>query len=108
MSLAPISRYTTDEYYRLERAATYKSDYYDGEIFAVSGGTSRHSLITMNIGGEMRQLRKGLPCAAYESNQRLKVKATGLRCYPDVSIYCGEIEYDSEDAEAETATNPTV
>jgi len=103
-----IKRYTPQEYYALEREAAYKSDYYDGEIFAMSGGSSRHSLITMNVGGETRQRLKGKPCAAYESNQRLKIKATGFRCYPDVSIYCGEMEYDPEDSGSETATNPTV
>jgi len=46
MSIAqPIRRFTPQEYYRLERAADCKSDYYDGEIFNMSGGTSRHSLI---------------------------------------------------------------
>jgi hypothetical protein len=73
-----IKRYTPEEYYALEREAQYKSDYYDGEIFAMSGGSSRHSLIVMNIGGELRQQLKGKPCAPYESNQRLKVKATDL------------------------------
>ena len=109
MGLAqPIKRFTPEEYYALEREAQYKSDYYDGEIFAMSGGSSRHSLIVMNIGGELRQQLKGKPCAPYESNQRLKVRATGLRAYPDVSVYCGPLEYDDEDRDAETATNPTI
>jgi Uma2 family endonuclease len=103
-----IRRYTPQEYYALERAAAYKSDYYKGEIFAMSGGSSRHSLIAVNIAGELRQRLKGKPCAAYESNQRLKVKATGLRTYPDVSVYCGPLEYDPEDSQKETATNPTL
>ena len=104
----PIKRYTPEEYYRLERDAAYKSDYYDGEIFAMAGGTSRHSLIVMNIGGELRQQLKEKPCAPYDSNQRLKIKATGLRAYPDVSVYCGPLDYDEQDAASETATNPTV
>ena len=109
MTLArPVKRFTPQEYYRLERDAEYRSDYYDGEIFAMAGGTSRHSLIIMNIGGELRQRLKGRPCAAYESNQRLKIKATGLRTYPDLSVYCGTLEYDPEDPESETAMNPTV
>jgi Uma2 family endonuclease len=109
MSLAQkVKRYTPQEYYALEREAAYKSDYYNGEIFAMSGGMSRHSLISANITGEMRQRLKGKPCAAYASNQRLKAKATGFRCYPDVSIYCGKLEYDPEDSQSETAINPTV
>ena len=104
----PAKRYTPDEYYRLERDAAIKSDYYDGEIFAMARGTTRHSLIVMNIGGELRQRLKGNPCAPYDSNQRLKITATGQRVYPDVSVCCGPMEYDGEDANAETATNPIV
>jgi Uma2 family endonuclease len=104
----PAKRYTSEEYYRLERAAAWKSDYYNGEIFAMAGGTTRQSLIVMNIGGELRQRLKGNPCAPYDSNQRLKINDAGLRVYPDVSLYCGPLEYDEEDANAETATNPVV
>ena len=70
----PIKRYTPQEYYELERAATYKSDYYAGEIFAMSGGTIRHGLICSNIGGELRERLKGKPCRAYESNLRLLIR----------------------------------
>ena len=109
MGLAqPVKLYTPEEYYALERAATYKSEYYNGEIFAMSGGTTVHSLISANIVGEVRQLLKGKRCAVYESNLRLKIKATSLRTYPDASVYCDPIEYDPDDSGIETATNPTV
>lgn len=104
----PVKRYTPQEYYALERRAAYKSEYYKGEIFAMSGGTARHSLISLNIAGEIRQRLKGKPCRAYESNLRLKVAATGLRTYPDASIYCGPLQFDDEDPGVETAVNPTV
>ena len=51
---------------------------------------------------------KGGLCAVYESNLRLKVQATGLRCYPDMGVYCGPLERDQEDPSGETVTNPTV
>src|SRR4051812_24533660 len=109
MSVAePVKRYTPQEYYVLERAAAYKSDYYKGEIFAMSGGTVAHSRISSNLVREVGNRLKGSPCDAYESNLRLKVKATGLRCYPDASVYCGKLERDPEDSSGETVTNPTV
>jgi Uma2 family endonuclease len=104
----PQRRYTPQEYYALEREAAYKSDYYDGEIFAMAGGTIAHSLICSNLVREVGNRLKGGPCAAYESNLRLKVQATGLRCYPDVSVLCGGLERDPEDPKSETVTNPTV
>jgi Uma2 family endonuclease len=103
-----VKRYTPQEYYALERLADYKSDYYQGEIFAMAGGTARHSLITMNIGREVGNRLKGKPCRAYESNLRMAVLATGLRTYPDVSVYCGPLIFDKADDGVETAVNPTV
>ncbi len=101
-------RFTAAEYYALEHDATYKSDYYDGEIFDRSGGTSDHSLITSNLLIAIGQRLKGKTCRAYESNMRLKTAATGLRTYPDVSVYCAPLEYDPEDPKKTTAMNPTV
>ena len=104
----PVKRYTPQEYYALEREAEYKSDYYQGEIFAMAGGSASHSLITANVGREVGNRLKGKPCKVYESNLRLKITATGLRCYPDVSVYCGKLQFDPEDSASETATNPTL
>ena len=103
-----VKRFTPGEYYRLERDALSRNEYYKGEIFAMAGGTATHSLICNNVSGEARARLKGGPCTVYESNLRLKVKATGLRTYPDVSIYCEPLEADDEDPYSETYTNPTV
>ena len=81
-------RYTPEEYYALERDAAYKSEYYDGEIFAMAGGTGPHSRIIANIVGELHYRLKGSPCAVYESSLRVMVRPTGLRTYPDASVFC--------------------
>jgi Uma2 family endonuclease len=101
-------RCTPAKYYELERVATSKSDYVDGWIIPIPAGTSDHSLISVNVIGELRYRLKGSPCRVLESNMRLKVEATGLRTYPDASVYCGPLQYDDEDPEKTTATNPTV
>jgi Uma2 family endonuclease len=103
-----IKRYTPQEYYALERSADYKSDYYQGEIFSMAGGTALHSLISGNIVREVGNRLKGKPCLAYESNLRMGVLATGLRCYPDVGVYCGPLVFDPADTSGETAVNPSV
>ena len=110
MTALPLKRkrFTPAEYYALEREATYKSDFYDGEIFDMSGGTSTHSLITanLNIAVGMRLLNHR--CTLYESNMRLAILATGLRTYPDASVYCEPLIYDRSDPANTTATNPSV
>jgi Uma2 family endonuclease len=103
-----VKRYTPEEYYRLEHEAEYKSEYYRGEIFAMAGARTRHNRIVGNLIREVGTRLKGKPCEILPSDQRLKVQATGLRTYPDASVYCGKIQYDFEDPFKDTALNPTV
>src|SRR5882672_4339031 len=98
MSTAPKRRFTEAEYLAIEREAETKSEFYDGEMFAMAGARRNHNLITGNIFGELReQLRKG-PCEAYLADMRVKVAKTGLYTYPDLVVVCGEPRFlDDED-----------
>ena len=96
---------TPAEYLSVERAATYRSEYFKGERFAMSGGSPKHSLIKMNISGELRNRLRGRPCVPYDCDLRVKCP-TGLYTYPDVSVLCGELEFD--DKYKDTVLNPTV
>ena len=104
----PIRRYTSAEYYALEAEADERSEYFDGEIFVVSGGSARHSMIGGNIIRHLGNQLLGTPCNPFGPDLKLKVKATGLRTYPDVSVYCGKREVDPEDPAAQTYMNPTM
>jgi len=94
------------EYLRLERQAEYKSEYLNGEIFAMSGASRKHNLLTLNIGGSLNQQLRGRACEAYTSDMRVKVSVTGLYTYPDVVVVCGEPHF--EDDYLDTLSNPTV
>jgi Uma2 family endonuclease len=97
---------TPEEYLRLEREAEYKSEYYDGEIFAMAGTSITHSLITANVLGELRGLLRGGRCTTYDSNLKIKVSSTGLYTYPDASVICGPVEHPPEGDDM--ALNPTL
>lgn len=97
MSALPQKLYSPEEYLVRERAAEYKSQYYAGEIFAMAGGSPRHNVILLNVGGELRAKLKGRDCTVYPSEQRLKIPATGLYTYPDVSVVCGKPQFNDED-----------
>jgi len=99
-------RLTPEEYLRIEREAPYKSEYYEGEMFSMAGGSARHSLIAMNIAGFLRSALKGKRCTPYNSDLRIGIPGEGLYTYPDVSVFCEPLEFvaDSDD----TATNPAV
>lgn len=99
-------RLTPAEYLEIERAAEFRSEYFDGEMFAMAGGTRKHSLIMLNVGGTLRASLKGRHCTAYESNLRIAIADTGLYTYPDISVFCEPMT--TLDAEEDTATNPTL
>jgi Uma2 family endonuclease len=105
---ATVLKFTPEEYYRQEESALYKSDFYRGKIYAMAGGSFRHSMIAMNLGALLHQVLKSKPCRPYDGNLRLGIPEATLRCYPDVSIYCGKPEADPTDKSGQTATNPTV
>lgn len=106
MSAAPRSLLTIEDYLRIERAATRRSEFYRGEMFAMAGGSPQHSLIKMNLAFVLTGQLRGKPCTAYDNDLRIRIKATGLYTYPDGSVICGDIEFD--DAVRDTALNPTV
>jgi Uma2 family endonuclease len=101
-----VPRLTVADYLRLEREAEFRSEYFDGEMFAMAGGTRAHSLIACNLLGELRNALKSTKCVAYNSDLRIKVEATGLLTYPDVSIACGEQRFLDETED--TLLNPIV
>lgn len=103
--LNPVRRMSEAEYLELERKAEFKSEFYDGEMFAMAGGTRSHSLIAMNIGAELRAAVKGRGSVVFESNMRVKVETTGLQTYPDVSVACEEQRFLDETQD--TLLNPT-
>jgi Uma2 family endonuclease len=100
------TRITIAEYLALERQATGKSEYFNGEVYAIPVAHPYHHLITLNIGGVLRAQLTQRRCAVYMSDMRLKVSQTGLYTYPDVVVVCAEPAF--EDAEVDTLLNPTV
>lgn len=97
---------TPEEYLRLERQAEYKSEYVNGEIFAMSGASRKHNLVAGNIVAELNRQLRGKPCEVYPSDMRVKVTATGLYTYPDVVVVWGEPKF--EDEYVDTLLNPTL
>jgi Uma2 family endonuclease len=106
MSAAPKVRLTPEQYLAIERKAAFKSEFYNGEMFAMAGASREHNRVKENLIGELYARLKGGPCQSYSSDQRLKVSRTGLYTYPDIVIVCGEPQF--EDAEVDTLLNPQV
>lgn len=101
-----VARLTENEYLALERAAPFKSEYFGGELFAMAGGSPMHSRIAANLIRELGNKLEGRPCQPFTSDLRLKIVATGLCTYPDVSVVCGPLQLAAETDDM--VVNPTV
>lgn len=106
MPSQPKPRYTPEEYLTLERKAEYKSEYFAGEIFAMSGASEQHNLIAGNVFAALHAQFRNRPCKVYANDMRVKVSPTGLYTYPDVVALCGEPQFDDE--QKDTLLNPVV
>jgi len=106
MSALPKPVLTAHDYLAIERAAERKSEFYDGEMFAMAGTTKNHARIVMNFGGELRAALKGRKCEPFASDLRVKVEANGLYTYPDILVVCGDQLF--EDDHLDTLLNPTL
>jgi Uma2 family endonuclease len=109
------NKFTVEEYLQMEKAATERHEYYQGEIFqmqghgellAMSGAANRHNIIFSNLFIAVGNALKGKPCRPYGPDMRLNIPENTLFTYPDISIYCGEPESIPEDEDS--VVNPTV
>jgi Uma2 family endonuclease len=97
---------TPEQYLEIERQAECKSEYWQGEMFAMSGAAEPHNRLTSNIHGQFYvQLRSG-GCSLYVNDMRVRVSATGLYTYPDIVVVCGAPQL--LDGRRDTLLNPTL
>ena len=97
---------TPEEYLAIERQADYKSEYRNGEMFAMAGASEAHNTLVANILYLLVGQFKGRNCQAYSNDLRVKISPTGLYTYPDIVAVCGERNF--EDQKQDTLLNPTV
>lgn len=104
-AVAGMQKLTPSEYLEMERASLVKHEYLDGEVFAMTGGSRAHNLLTMNLTTELSNQFRNHPCEVYLSDMRVKITASGLYTYPDVVITCPP---EFEDEHGDTLINPRI
>jgi len=100
------THYSAKEYLALERSALFKSEFHDGQIYAMTGASRKHNLVTVNIARELSAQLKKRPCEAYINDMRVKAAEARSYHYPDIAVVCGSPQF--EDAHIDTLLNPTV
>jgi len=109
MATAAAYAYVTPEdYLAFEREAEIKHEYCNGQLYAMSGATRAHNLITGNMFVALHTQLKGRTCEVYTGEMRVLVDAARSYAYryPDVVVACEEPRF--EDDVFDTLLNPTV
>ena len=104
--------YTVEQYLTWERQADEKSEFVDGEIYAMAGESGAHADISMNLAAELQSQLKGTNCRARTKDSRVRSGAMkeqfgrGMISYPDMVVICGDVEY--HDVQKDVILNPKV
>jgi Uma2 family endonuclease len=93
-------------YPALEAASNVKHEYLDGQIYAMAEGSPDHAALQAATPSLLFPHLRGGRCRAHGSDLRIRVLATGLATYPDLTIVRGPRELDPEDKSS--VTNPTL
>ncbi len=101
-------RHSFAEYLDLETISRVKHEYLDGQAWAMAGGSPRHAAIAANVILVLAAALRERACQVYGSDLRVRVKATGLATYPDITVVCGTLQIDPDDPSGNTTINPTV
>ncbi|MAU08210.1 MAG: hypothetical protein CL607_00190 [Anaerolineaceae bacterium] len=96
MAMEPVKRkWTVQEYLDYEQETGIKHEYIDGEIYAMSGGTDRHSTIAVNCMAHLANELRDSQCRVHSSDMRVKINDLKY-VYPDFSVVCGRAEFADE------------
>jgi Uma2 family endonuclease len=106
MSAHAQPRLSEEQYLELERKAEFRHQFYDGIMYAMSGGSPSHAFIISALNGELRNALKKRSCQVASSDLRVRVSRGGLYTYPDVVVVCGDLSF--ADDHKDTLTNPTL
>lgn len=105
VSTARRLHHTYEDYLRALELSTVKLEYCDGEIYAMAGGTPAHADLAASITRLLGNALLG-SCRVSSSDLKVRIEATDLSTFPDVSVVCGPREVSAIDPNA--VTNPTL
>jgi Uma2 family endonuclease len=104
---APKYNYISpEEYLAMERATDERNEYFDGQVFAMSGASLNHNTIEANLIACLKDFLKDKGCRVLPGHMRVTTPSHDSYMYPDTIIVCGSPEL--EDDKFDTLTNPTV
>ena len=94
MTAQPKKVYSLDEYFELEKSTNEKFEYWDGNVWSMSGARFAHNLISRNLNTELDTNLRERGCFVLPSEMRIKVPAYPPYRYPDMTALCGTPEIE--------------
>lgn len=94
MAANPARRYTLEEYLELDRTSEERLEFWDGEVFCMSGGSRAHDRILVNCIVHLSAKLDSLKCRVFSSDMKIKVPTAPPYRYADVSALCGEEQFE--------------
>ena len=83
-----------EEYFRMEEQSEDRHEYFDGEIFAMTGGSHNHNVINVNMVSALDGLLEGSDCQVYSNDMKVRAEEDKRFFYPDATVVCGKIEFE--------------
>jgi Uma2 family endonuclease len=99
-------RFDFADYLLLEEMAEVKHEFLEGHVWAMAGGSPLHAAVCGNLMTLLNTQLLGRRCQVFTSDLRIRVKASGLGTYPDLTVVGGQLELDPDDPKGHTVTNP--
>jgi Uma2 family endonuclease len=95
---SPVNFFTVEEYLKAEQSSEIRHEYLGGQVFAMSGSSKEHNLITLNIASRLRSHFRGGSCSVFIADMKVKIelanKGKNIFYYPDVIVSCDPQDQD--------------
>lgn len=104
MTTQTVTYVTPDEYLAAERLSETRSEYIDGGVYPMTGGTANHITIVSNIDTRLNIQLDDRPCRVFPIDMKVRLPDSRKFFYPDLVVVCGDLQY--HDDRKDTITNP--
>ena len=102
-----LQRNTYADYVAVEQTSSSKHEFFDGQIYAMAGGSEEHSALAAEVLRALGNAIGDRPCRTHTSDLRIYVEAAGLATFPDGAVICGPLQQHGASPKA-TALNPLI
>ena len=97
MPAAQLPTVAPATYLQQEREATEKSEYLNGQVYAMAGASREHNQLVFNLAGLLHGQLRGSPYSAYINDTRVRSPATEAYFYPDLTVVCNDAEFEDDE-----------